>query len=77
MPTYVVNKLHITKNWGKQYGIENAEMLYDVKENRIVFPVLHEGAIVDATGRSITKNRIPNGKGMELVGTHILQAWVG
>lgn len=62
LPTYVVNKLHITKNWGKQYGIENAEMLYDVKENRIVFPVLHEGAIVDATGRSINKKQKPKWK---------------
>jgi hypothetical protein len=35
--------------------------LYDVKEHRVVFPVVHNGVTVDATGRSLGK-RIPKWK---------------
>ena len=40
------------------YGIDNKHLMYDVKEDRIVFCVVHNEVVVDATGRSI-KNRIP------------------
>jgi DNA primase len=33
-------------------------LLYDVKDDRVVFPVYRDGKIVDATGRSLTK-RLP------------------
>ena len=36
-------------------------LLYDVKEHRVVFPVVHNGTTVDATGRSLGK-RIPKWK---------------
>ena len=36
-------------------------MLLDVKENRVVFPIVHNGVIVDATGRSLGK-RLPKWK---------------
>ena len=36
-------------------------LLYDVKEHRVVFPVVHNGITVDATGRSLGK-RIPKWK---------------
>ena len=36
-------------------------LLYDVKEHRVVFPVIHNGVTVDATGRSLGK-RIPKWK---------------
>ena len=36
-------------------------LLYDVKEHRVVFPVIHNGITVDATGRSLGK-RIPKWK---------------
>jgi hypothetical protein len=35
--------------------------MYDVKENRVVFPVVHNGVVVDATGRSLG-SRIPKWK---------------
>jgi DNA primase len=35
--------------------------LYDVKEHRVVFPVVHNGVTVDATGRSLGK-RLPKWK---------------
>jgi len=43
------------------YGIPNDRLMYDVKEHRVVFPVIHKGRIVDANGRSLGK-RIPKWK---------------
>jgi hypothetical protein len=40
----------------KQLGL-----MYDVKEHRMVFPIIHDGKIVDATGRSLGK-RLPKWK---------------
>jgi hypothetical protein len=47
----------------KQWDIDPDELglLYDVKESRVVFPVLELGIMVDASGRSIT-HRIPKWK---------------
>jgi hypothetical protein len=36
-------------------------LLYDVKEHRVVFPVMHNGYMLDATGRSLGK-RLPKWK---------------
>lgn len=36
-------------------------LMYDVKEHRVVFPVIHDGVMVDATGRALG-NRIPKWK---------------
>tara|TARA_R110000803_G_scaffold97118_1_gene165262 strand:+ start:1157 stop:1873 length:717 start_codon:yes stop_codon:yes gene_type:complete len=56
MPEYIVP---YTKE--SFYGIDNKHLLYDVKEDRIVFPVVHDNTVVDATGRSIG-NRLPKWK---------------
>jgi len=32
--------------------------MYDVKEHRVVFPIKHDGRIVDATGRALDKTTI-------------------
>ena len=40
---------------------DEVNLHYDVKEKRVVFPVMHKGTILDAVGRSITK-RIPKWK---------------
>ncbi len=47
------------KEWDldpKQLGL-----MYDVKEDRVVFPIVHANVMRDATGRSVT-NRIPKWK---------------
>ena len=46
-----------------RYRLDPDELgvLYDVKDDRIVFPVMHEGKIVDGTGRAIGK-RLPKWK---------------
>jgi len=43
------------------YGIDNKHLMYDVKEDRVVFVVKHNDEIVDATGRSL-KNKLPKWK---------------
>ncbi len=65
LPTYIVphrNKHAIVK-WCAEWGIHEDEhgLMYDVKEDRVVFPVVHDGKLVDATGRSLSK-RIPKWK---------------
>ena len=49
--------------WCDKWGIDADKLglMYDVKEDRVVFPVVHDGKIVDATGRTLGK-RIPKWK---------------
>ena len=56
MPEYIVP--YDKENY---YDIPKDKLMYDVKEHRVVFPVIHEGRVVDANGRSLGK-RIPKWK---------------
>jgi len=56
MPEYIV-----PYDKESYYNIPNDKLMYDVKEHRVVFPVIHEGKVVDANGRSLGK-RIPKWK---------------
>jgi len=56
MPEYIVP--YDKENY---YDIPSDRLMYDVKEHRVVFPVIHEGRVVDANGRSLGK-RIPKWK---------------
>tara|TARA_R110000744_G_scaffold106823_3_gene203237 strand:- start:109 stop:873 length:765 start_codon:yes stop_codon:yes gene_type:complete len=62
LPTYVVPNMEIIMPWAAQYNVNADNLLYDVKENRIVFPVVHNNKIVDATGRAISKRHKPKWK---------------
>ena len=65
LPTYIIPHRgnvyydRFCATWG--LDADELGLLYDVKESRIVFPVIHDGKIVDATGRSLGK-RIPKWK---------------
>ena len=65
LPPYVVNYTDNTfaKRFCATWGLDFEEhgLLYDVKEDRVVFPVVHNNKIVDATGRSVLK-RLPKWK---------------
>ena len=65
LPPYVVDNLDnlFLKRFCATWGIDPKELglMYDVKEDRLVFPIRHEGRIVDATGRSLSK-RLPKWK---------------
>ena len=59
MPRHVIprtDNLYL-RRWCARWDIDPDELglYYDVKDDRVVFPVRHGGAIVDATGRSLTK----------------------
>ena len=65
MPSYVVSRsggTHMDR-WCAEWGLDAQDLglMYDVKDSRVVFPVMHEGVIVDATGRSLGK-RLPKWK---------------
>jgi len=65
LPPYVVNRhdVYYAKRFCDQWGLDFEEhgLMYDVKEDRVVFPVVHDGKIVDATGRAVLK-RLPKWK---------------
>ena len=46
-------------DWGLDYT--KLKLMYDAKEKRVVFPIVHNNKIVDATGRALTK-RLPKWK---------------
>ena len=49
--------------WACSWGLSPKQhnLMYDIREHRVVFPVVHKGITVDATGRSIAK-RLPKWK---------------
>ena len=65
LPEYIVphgNRKDII-DWADSWQLDADEvgLMYDVKEHRVVFPVIHDGKLVDATGRTLA-NRIPKWK---------------
>lgn len=56
LPNYVVNQRDGREfvMWCAKWGIDENKLglLYDVKEHRIVFPIVHDGVMVDAIGRA-------------------------
>ena len=65
LPEYITphNNNEDVLKFADTYGlsIDTTEMMYDVKDHRVVFPIVHGGKIVDATGRSLNK-RLPKWK---------------
>ena len=63
MPEYITPRKHQIVDWCNKWGldVDALELQYDVKENRVVFPIKENGRIVDATGRSIL-NKLPKWK---------------
>jgi len=58
MPIHVVSGINRPNviAWADKWGLnaEELDLHYDVKEDRVVFPILHNGKYVDATGRSLS-----------------------
>ena len=65
LPEYIIphNNNEDVLKFADTYGldIDTTELMYDVKDHRVVFPIVHDGKIVDATGRSLNK-RLPKWK---------------
>ena len=62
-PEWLVRDSDKIAPYCEEWGLDAEELglLYDVKEHRVVFPVMHKGHTVDATGRSLGK-RLPKWK---------------
>ena len=62
-PDYIVENTEICDDWLSQYNLssDDLDVFYDVKDHRIVFPVIDGCEMVDGSGRSLGK-RIPKWK---------------
>ena len=61
LPEYNVTPPWVVLEWASElYGLDAQELglMYDVKDSRVVFPIRHDGQIVDATGRALDKSPI-------------------
>ena len=54
----------IVDGFCERYGIDSQELdlRYDIKEDRVVFPIFHQGRLVDGIGKAISDNVIPKWK---------------
>ena len=59
LPEYIIpmEENHLPKYF---YDIDTSDILHDVKENRVVFPIRHDGELVDAIGKA--EKRLPKWK---------------
>ncbi len=62
IPEYVVipKALHTKhQRYIRRWGIAIGDTMYDVKDERVVFPIKHDGRIIDAVGRAVGKKQHP------------------
>ena len=62
IPEYVVTpKASHTKyqRYVRRWGIAIGDTMYDVKDERVVFPINYNGRIIDAVGRAVGKKQHP------------------
>ena len=64
LPDYFIPSRTEVQEWANQYDLDAdaINLLYDVRENRVVFPVEHNSKYVDATGRSLNTKQKPKWK---------------
>ena len=73
MPEYIVphnnrnNLVSFCERW--KLDADELNLQYDVKDDRVVFPIEHNGKLVDATGRSLGK-LLPKDMGITPCHTH-------
>jgi len=62
-PEWLVRDYSTIQDFCTEWALNPLDLglLYDVREHRVVFPVMHGGVMVDATGRSLGK-RLPKWK---------------
>ena len=59
IPEYIISPTNQTNSktnlfsFIKWWGLDGVELLYDVKDNRAVFPIRRQGITIDAVGRSL------------------------
>jgi hypothetical protein len=65
-PEWVIHRpeWHVFELYKNRYGIDAQalDLRYDVKEDRVVFPTVWQGKIVDAIGRAVDAQTVPKWK---------------
>jgi hypothetical protein len=62
IPVYVVQPTNMHEKFNRfirRHRIGIAGLMYDVKDERVVFPIKHKGRIIDAIGRAVGKKKHP------------------
>lgn len=62
IPVYVVQPTNMHDKFNRfirRHRIGIAGLMYDVKDERVVFPIKHKGRIIDAIGRAVGKKKHP------------------
>ena len=59
VPEYFSNDLTECDEFIMQWRLENIQLFHDVKDNRVVFPIVHRGKVIDAIGRSLNPKSLP------------------
>jgi len=61
-PTYIINdKSPKLIQWCDMWGVDSNDVLYDIRDDRVVFPIYQDGKLVDAAGRAMG-HRLPKWK---------------
>jgi len=61
-PTYITNdKPPKLFQWCEMWGVDSNDVLYDIRDDRVVFPIYNDGKLVDAAGRAMG-HRLPKWK---------------
>lgn len=59
MPEYFSRDLTACEDFIHRWGLSDLKLYYDVKDDRVVFPIHKNGRVVDAIGRSLFNNTAP------------------
>ena len=59
VPEYFSTDLTECDDFITQWGLFDIKLFYDVKNNRVVFPIYRENTMVDAIGKALDTNTIP------------------
>jgi hypothetical protein len=57
LTTTITDYSQHVRDFCDKWGIYPDHVMYDVRQERVVFPVKHNGVIVDAVGRALTKRQ--------------------
>lgn len=51
--THVSDEHHAVRKFLHNWSLDPTDLMYDIRQHRIVFPVMHHGVMLDAVGRSL------------------------
>lgn len=62
-PPYIISMLDVdditVNKWCDRWDLDVHDLMYDIKDRRVVFPIYNKGTLVDAAGRAISHKQVP------------------